>query len=52
MLSEEAPSEPMMRARAKAIEHEVALFLEVFPLDMTKDGMLPVAWTFCVLRCE
>lgn len=28
------------------------IFREAFPLDITKDSMLPNAWTLCVLRCQ
>lgn len=44
----ETPIGLMTRAGAKAIQHEVTLCLEVSPLDMTKDDVVPNAWTFCI----
>lgn len=42
----------MTRARARALQQEVNIFLDAFPLYTSKDGMLPHGWTLCVLRYE
>ena len=48
----QAPSGPLTRARAPAIESEVTSLLSEFPCDTLGTWILPQEETFCVLRYQ